>query len=283
MKIEVMGSGLYRYVKAPSFGRQDIGYSPGGAADQFSFLTGNALIGNESGTESLEFVFLSAIKFTTPGVAVLTGAPLKEPKIYTSDTSDIKELNHAVTFPVNEGDILRPGAEKLYGLRTYLSFRPMTFSTAHKLSGRERGDYKAIASWNDPSGKIRIIAGPEKSWLASGDSLTASHWTVARESNAMGLRLIGTELNANRSIRLMVSSPVADGTVQLTPKGPIILLRDRQTVGGYPRIASVISADIDLLAQYAPGKIMRFRETDIKEAKDSSHLRDITLRKLIIA
>ena len=81
----------------------------------------------------------------------------------------------------------------------------------------------------------------------------------------MGLRLEGgAELQAETGS--LISDAVADGTVQLTPKGPIILLKHRQTVGGYPRIYNVISADVDLLAQFAPGQSLRFRKVALVEA-----------------
>ena len=65
----------------------------------------------------------------------------------------------------------------------------------------------------------------------------------------------------------MISGPVTDGTVQLTPKGPIILLRQRQTVGGYPRVFNVIDPDVDLLAQYRPDQTLQFRPIDFNEAQ----------------
>ena len=71
----------------------------------------------------------------------------------------------------------------------------------------------------------------------------------------------------------MISSVVADGTVQLTASGPYVLLRHRQTLGGYPRILNVISADVDLLAQLAPGQPVRFRMVEIEEARQAARLK----------
>ena len=64
----------------------------------------------------------------------------------------------------------------------------------------------------------------------------------------------------------MISEAVADGTIQLTPNGPLILLRHRQTVGGYPRIFNVISADVDILAQVAPNCLIQFKKVTRSEA-----------------
>ncbi|MDE4998803.1 hydrolase, partial [Francisella tularensis subsp. holarctica] len=64
----------------------------------------------------------------------------------------------------------------------------------------------------------------------------------------------------------MISQPVTDGTIQLAPSGPLVLLRHRQTVGGYPCIAYVIEADISKLSQYTPGYKIRFNLVSLEEA-----------------
>jgi antagonist of KipI len=82
----------------------------------------------------------------------------------------------------------------------------------------------------------------------------------------MGLRLDGKPLTV--SGREMVSEPVCPGTVQVTRDGRCIILGvDGQTIGGYPRIAQVISADLDLLGQLRPGTEVRFREVGLEEAE----------------
>ena len=82
-------------------------------------------------------------------------------------------------------------------------------------------------------------------------------WKTTAQMDKMGMRLAGKH-RLNCTLANMVSEAVADGTVQLTPDGPIILLRHRQTTGGYPRIFNVITADIDLLGQYGPNQVIRF-------------------------
>jgi allophanate hydrolase subunit 2 len=78
----------------------------------------------------------------------------------------------------------------------------------------------------------------------------------------------------------MISGAVADGTIQLTPDGPIVLLRHRQTTGGYPRIFNVISADIDLLGQYAPNQPIHFIPVTIDEARGFAREKEEVLKKL---
>jgi antagonist of KipI len=74
----------------------------------------------------------------------------------------------------------------------------------------------------------------------------------------MGIRLEGVPLSLASPLE-MISEGVATGTLQLPPEGlPILLLADRQTVGGYPRIATVASVDIPIAAQFRPGDTIRF-------------------------
>ena len=80
----------------------------------------------------------------------------------------------------------------------------------------------------------------------------------------------------------MISEAVADGTIQLTPKGPIVLLKHRQTVGGYPRVFNVISADIDLLGQYAPNQILRFSKVSLDHALNIALQKETALDKIVL-
>jgi allophanate hydrolase subunit 2 len=83
----------------------------------------------------------------------------------------------------------------------------------------------------------------------------------------MGIRLAPLgEWQLVPASRDMVSQPVNDGTIQLTPSGPIVLMRERPTIGGYPRIFNVIGPDVDLLAQYGPNKVIRFKRISRHEA-----------------
>ena len=95
----------------------------------------------------------------------------------------------------------------------------------------------------------------------------SSAYRVAAASNRQGLRLEGPVLRVTQS-RERISEPVAPGTVQLPPDGqPIVLLADAQTVGGYPRIGHVISADLPRLAQLRPGDTLRFQAIDAVQAR----------------
>jgi len=111
-----------------------------------------------------------------------------------------------------------------------------------------------------------------------------SEWfVVSGESDRMGYRLEGPSLELAEPLEL-VSQPVAFGTVQLPPGGkPIVLMADRQTTGGYPRVLEVISADLPLLAQAPPGTHVRFREVSLDEARRLYLAREHELSRLTMA
>lgn len=103
---------------------------------------------------------------------------------------------------------------------------------------------------------IRAVDGVHAEWFDkdSRAAFVRERWRIAPASNRMGYRLSGSTL-ALQAAREIVSQPVCLGTVQVPAGGqPIVLMADRQTTGGYPRIAEVIAADIARLAQAAPGR-----------------------------
>lgn len=127
---------------------------------------------------------------------------------------------------------------------------------------------------------VRIICGPEHERFssASRELLTAGAFTVTPQSNRMGIRLTGPALSL-AGLYDLHSSPVATGTIQVPPSGdPIALMADHQTIGGYPRIASVITVDLRLLAQAPPGTSVRFREVSVAEAQSLYLAREHDLR-----
>ncbi len=116
---------------------------------------------------------------------------------------------------------------------------------------------------------IRVLKGAEWNYLTdtSAINFTQQAFTVTQQSNRMGYRLKTETLQTNQSCDI-VSSPVTQGTVQLTSSGEmIILMADAQTVGGYPRIAQVCAADLSLLAQKKPGDAIQFQIVSLQEAE----------------
>lgn len=136
----------------------------------------------------------------------------------------------------------------------------------------------AVASWGAAatlatffrSGNgIRLLEDEHTRMLTSEslERLWSAEFRVGAQSDRMGYRLEGPALELTTSIE-MLSESVAFGTVQLPPGGsPIVLMADRQTTGGYPRIGDVASIDLPLVAQLRPGDRVRFRPISLDEAQ----------------
>lgn len=119
---------------------------------------------------------------------------------------------------------------------------------------------------------LRVVDGAHAPLFdaASRAALLGESWRVTPESNRMGYRLSGPKL-ALGAPREIVSQPVCFGTVQVPAGGqPIVLLSDRQTTGGYPRIAEVVAADVARLAQATPGvTVVRFERVGLDAADEA--------------
>lgn len=119
-------------------------------------------------------------------------------------------------------------------------------------------------------GVVRALRGPECDWFAkeAQRAFFAAEWTATKEADRMGVRLKGPELPMLKP-REMISSSVNAGVVQVPASGqPIVLLPSRQSVGGYPRLAAVVSADLGRFTQMRPGDTVRFVETTLAAAHD---------------
>lgn len=120
------------------------------------------------------------------------------------------------------------------------------------------------------SGKaIRVIEGEHARMLTSPsvERLWNTEFRVGAQSDRMGYRLEGPPLELAQPIEIL-SEAVTFGTMQLPPGGsPIVLMADRQTTGGYPRVGEVASVDLPLVAQLKPGDRLRFRPVSLDEAQ----------------
>jgi allophanate hydrolase subunit 2 len=125
---------------------------------------------------------------------------------------------------------------------------------------------------------LRVLPGPQADWFDA--SFLTRTYRVTPANNRMGIRLDGPPLDLPK--RELVSESVAPGAVQITYDGkPIVLGVDGQTIGGYPKVAHVICADLDELGQLRPGDHVRFRKVGEKEAEKASAEHRVRLRKAI--
>ena len=121
-----------------------------------------------------------------------------------------------------------------------------------------------------PPIRIRAIPGPqEDAFTADGvATLFSGAYTVTSETDRMGCRLVGPKIVHAKGYNI-ISDGIAAGSIQVPGAGqPIVLFADRQTTGGYPKIATVVSADLGFLARCRPGDVVRFEKTDLAGAAD---------------
>lgn len=135
---------------------------------------------------------------------------------------------------------------------------------------------------NNPRRHLRVIRGPHTP-LFTEDALAAllgSTYRIANESDRMGYRLHGPALRV-RENRQLLSEGATFGSIQVPSDGlPIVLMADRQSIGGYPKIAHVATADLPQLAQHMPGEEIRFEEIGLAQAQQLDNLREQALARL---
>ncbi len=135
---------------------------------------------------------------------------------------------------------------------------------------------------NDSVMVVRVLRGAQFNWFdaASQQSFFSAEFEITPQSDRMGYRLAGPPLRLV-SDREMISEAVTAGTVQVPPAGqPIVLMADRQTTGGYPKIADAATVDLSALAQVRPGDRLRFQEISIEAAQQLIRTRQAHLGML---
>ncbi len=281
------------------FGRphhRSLGVPLGGAADRAALVQGNALVGNEPDAVALEFALAGPkLQADADHGCVIFGAPFNA-------WIDGVPIHAETAFNLKAGSLLRIG-DSASGMRGYLCVAG-GFQTKSVLGSRTSFDAlkrqdiltcrpsqvsarslgNPVVSHASPMW-LRCLAGPQAEWFAL-DQFFGATFQVSPLSNRMGQRLSGKPLLLPN--RELVSEPVCPGTVQVVNDGQCIILGvDGQTIGGYPKIAQVIAADIDRIGQLRPGQEVRFTEVTMEEAeaayRDREHeLRDRLMRLRIV-
>ncbi len=295
--IEVVSPGLLTTVQdagRPGLGAQ--GISPAGALDRAAYRAANRLLGNHPDATVLEMSVTGPTLRPDRAVEVaLTGADL-------GATVDGRSAPHWEPFTIAAGSTLTflPDRAARNGVRGYLAVAggidvPSVIGCRSTdltagfggLAGRAlvAGDRlpvgnaatsrrsRGIVVGPRPRGAgsevaLRVVVGPHDDLLVTGDlvRLMAGPYAVTSQSSHMGVRLSGPALRV-ADAGTLVSEAIATGTVQVPADGqPIILLSGRGTVGGYAKVACVIDADLDLLAQLRPGTTVRFEPVALDDA-----------------
>lgn len=276
--IKVLKEGLFSTIQDKGrFGYKNIGVPVSGSMDQASAKLANLLLGNDESSAVLEMTLLGpTLEFMNDTYISITGADMN-PSLNKQKVLLNKPLL------VNKGDILCL-SHSSNGMRSYLGVKG-GLSSENKLGSKSF--YKGITkreklikndkikfgevigspmkmnkSINDfkinRKSEINVFKGPEFGLLdsSSNDIIFNTDFTIGI-NNRMGYNLVEPIKNTIPSI---VSSPVMPGTVQLTPSGRLIILcRDCQTTGGYPRVLQLDKNSIDSLSQKTIGEIIKFK------------------------
>ena len=134
----------------------------------------------------------------------------------------------------------------------------------------DHGELKLNDTWFlDENGPLRVILGPQDDYFLSSsvETFFASKYSVTTEADRMGIRLDGPKLQHSKGYNI-VSDGIVTGAIQVPGTGqPIMLLADHQTTGGYPKLGTVISADISRLGLLCPGAEITFLQVTVEEAE----------------
>jgi len=278
-EIEVLQPGLFSTIQdLGRFGFQKFGVPHSGVMDRYAMRICNLILGNPEETSVLEITMQGPqLKFNAPAVICISGADLS-PEL-NEEPIEIHSI-----IEIQEGDILKFGMRRS-GFRSYLGILGgfQTESIMDSLSWYEgltqnfrlkkgmRLQYKSERSVLSEthaalkldidylnSNEVEVYPGPEFDQLSSTQQhqLFNSHYKTDDSSNRMAVQFKEDLLN---ELQPIITSPVMPGTVQLTPSGKIIvLMRDCQTTGGYPRILQLSEKGIQVLSQKLPGEKIRF-------------------------
>ena len=296
---EVIKPGLFTTVQDQGrWGYQGYGVGIAGAMDSFALAAANLLVGNPEETAGLEMTVQGpTLKFRCKTLFAATGADFA-PRL---DGVSISNWTTHLAFP---GSVLSFGGRKS-GVRAYLAVSGgidvpsimgsrSTYLLGH-FGGMEGRPLKAqdilpigtppvlathLAGKRFPENlrppykknpRLRVILGPFQDFFSEKGMSTflSTAYAITPNSDRMGYRLQGKAISRQETKEL-ITCGLANGTIQVPPNGqPIILLADRQTIGGYPIIATVIHADLPLLAQCAPGDQLSFTEVTPDEGREA--------------
>ena len=275
------------------FGFQQYGVPVSGGMDNFALRCANLLVGNPESCAVLEMTFTGLkLEVLAPADLAVTGAKMPV-------TLNDRSVDTWTSFPVKPGDVLvvKPAAQ---GLRGYLAVtggldlpRVMGSRSTYlggaiggfqgralakgdilaRLAGEAHGQSRELPQELRPAMDrgltLRAVPGPQDDYFGQGlEVFFSAEFKVSAKADRMGYRLegpvVGLKEDAPKSI---ISEPSLAGAVQIPADGQPIVLLIEQTVGGYAKIATVVSSDLDKVAQARPGDSVSFRQVDISQAR----------------
>ncbi|MBY0123210.1 biotin-dependent carboxyltransferase family protein [Bacillus sp. S/N-304-OC-R1] len=302
------------------FGSQKFGVIVSGAMDPLSLRIANLLVGNGEGEGALEVTLLGpTLEFDRDGLIAITGGylqpmidgeavPMWRPILIRKGSilqfkSAIKGCRAYVAFAGGIDVPASMGSKSTYlraAIGGYLgralqngdvfdcvgNYSTVSQSLIQQLEKRPSSftwsvNYPEFINLNRTQ-TIRVIQGAEfkRFDAASQEAFFSKPYTLTTQADRMGYRLEGETIRLSEKFELL-SEGVTYGTIQVPSNGqPIILMADRQTTGGYPKIGQVISADLPSLAQLQPNSMILFEEVSLEQAEIELLKQEQQLRKV---
>ena len=290
------------------FNLQHFGVAPSGSMDYESFTVANGLVANDQTEGVLEFAYQGPLLKLIKGQTKFAITGRVHFQIINSKNETINgECNR--TYDLEEGEqvnILATNktAYGYFAIEGGFSVRPFcnsvsTLSRANigpnegkkinlknkiffKKNRQEKNNYIIRVS-DKNNNLIRVLRGPQHDYFSdsSKKNFCSKNYKISNLTDRMGMRLEGTFLKNVISTNIR-SEGIIKGSIQVPADGqPIILLNDHPTIGGYPKIANVISADYDLLIQNVPGTNLSFKYIELEEAEKAFELYSENIKKTL--
>lgn len=273
---------------AGRFGAQRYGLTPSGAMDRLALATANTLAGNPPFAAAIELGPFGATFTASDGPIRIAMAGASR-SIRIDDR--VLPLNQSVTLMPGERLVLGAAREGVFsylaiegGIIGEAAFGSLSVNARAGLGSPvprplQNGDHLDVRAATERSehalpplppspDPIRVVLGPQDDEF--GDAVKTfldGTWTISATSDRMGYRLEGPVVR-HRHGHNIVSDGTVDGSIQVPGNGqPIVLMPDRGTTGGYPKIATVIGADLGRFAQMPPGRPFRFQAVSVADAR----------------
>jgi len=306
-KLKVLSSGLLATIQdLGRIGYRRFGVPKSGALHRELAVIANRLVGSDLDSPVIEFFLQGPVFEVEFGTIRLSLSGDFDAEL-TRKGSKIK-IKSWSTVTLNAGDVLNIGNIKsgkvgyigisgglvldksMDSYSTYMrggfggcDGKKISSGTIFDVTDMDYGDTPDVALKEDPSAEmfgvsdnepltIRVVLGPQDDYFTEGeiDKFLSTVYSVGRDSDRMGSRLSGEALSHHPDKKPeIISDGIIPGAIQVPGNGsPIVLLADGPTVGGYPKIATVISSDLSKFAVLQPGSDIRFVAVKSEEAED---------------
>ena len=269
---------------------QHLGVPASGALDSISLRLVNVLVGNANGSAGLEFCYAGPelevagepvrVALSCEGfITGRNGGALKPWHTVRLDRGDILSIGNLkgsmCGYLAVEGGFALPsvlGSLSTYARGGFGGFEGRQLMAGDELPlvlscANERKEVHLARPLREATGPIRVTLGPDDDHFSAAaiNTLLSSEYTVSQEADRIGLRLDGPLIDHSGAFEI-ASQGTANGTIQVPGNGrPIILLADRQTTGGYTKLATVISADLPRLGRLQPGSRITFEAVEPRQ------------------